>query len=157
MYWSGMRLWKKGRTAMTRLDEIRARCEAFDKIRNNQDADVVTIDFCVETANESLMDEGYMPEFAALLSNAIRDIPYLLSEIDKLRAELAEANRRAEAAVGDMYGIFEHYCEAWPYYIGPGCKCCKHYPASKSNNCDRCANSNGFEWRGPQSKGWENT
>ena len=66
------------------------------------------------------------------------DIPYLLSEVDRLQAALSESQRREKAAVEDIYLL-------------EACDVCTHYD-SQNNMCTRPLEPSGtcFEWRGPR-------
>ena len=126
---------------MDRLEEIRQRTEAatdgpwerFDTpeyaeihVLGGKEAGFLPV---------ALADEAYNADFVA---HSREDIPYLLSEVDRLTAALTESQRRERAAVEDIYLL-------------ESCDVCTHYD-SQNNECTRPLEPSGtcFEWRGQQ-------
>lgn len=111
-----------------RIEEIKARCEAatpgpWDIILNGHNIKVertpANIDF---------------------IAHAREDIPWLLDQ-------LAEAQRRADAAIKDMKYYIGRVLS--PKYGNYACCICKHV----DNDCGMLVGCNGlnhWEWRGPQ-------
>lgn len=65
----------------------------------------------------------------------------IAARIDSLTSQLADSQRREQAAVEDIIDMEK----SLPY--GVGCYYCKHYlPAGGDGDCKNC----NFEWRGPQ-------
>ena len=70
------------------------------------------------------------------------DIPYLLSEVDRLQAALSESQRRERAAVEDLKR-FSACCQCNANIDG---SCCDMFDGTAENKYF-CSN---WQWRGPQ-------
>lgn len=82
---------------------------------------------------------GSIGNLAGFAEHAREDIPYLLDRVETLESALAEAQRRAEAAVEDMWTM-------------RSCQSCLHQPEgypSLHGACKDCDDEDKWEWRGP--------
>ena len=86
---------------------------------------------------------------ADFIAHSREDIPYLLSEVDRLTAALTESQRRERAAVEDLkLALIDETLDP--------CNCCEY---GRTNRCTHpdgptCGETGGknWEWRGPQAE-----
>lgn len=124
---------------MDRLSEIRARCDAATPGPWQHESDYGAYIRDANGANVCLL---YHSEDAAFIAHAREDIPYLLTEVERLSGDYDEANRayhewfkeaqnataRAEKAEAELCQCCRAFSDATGHGWDENCEVCKFGP-----------------------------